>query len=334
MAAGEPRSANLRRALRSSVKEAVWLLTRHTPGELNDIGLFATRRGGSTWLMEVIAASEGCRPLDQPLSVGTANLTPGHYRSMPKYLDGEIVCPSQDQLARLKPYIDSLLAGEIPVNAPFRIWSRGFRRTTSRQVLKIVGAKSIICWLDDEFDIDVVYLTRHPITQALSCVRNDWTLTVRAYLDNQRFVEAHLADGLEARCHDILVGGTELDRFVLNWGLENLIPWTASASRPQWTNVSYEATVLRAEETVSTLADRLSLGDPSRLIDSALRPSRSSGLSTRSRRDAMHEGDANLLLKAPLESVSLAERSSAMRILDDLGVGIYAPAEIEPVTWR
>ena len=334
MDAGEPRSANLRRALRSSVKEAVWLIGRHTPGELNDIGLFATRRGGSTWLMEVIAASEGCRPLDQPFSVGTANLTPGHYRTMPKYLDGQIVCPSADQLERLTPYVDSLLAGDIPVNAPFRIWSRGYRRTTSRQVLKIVGAKSIICWLDDEFDIDVVYLTRHPITQALSCLRNDWTLTVRAYLDNPRFIDSYLTGGLEGKCHDILTTGTELDRFVLNWGLENLIAMRSMPDRQDWTHVSYEATVMRPVETVSMLADRLSLGDPSRLLDSAQRPSRSSGLSTRERRAAIHSGDGDLLVRSPLESVSLAHRSSAMRILDDLEVGIYRPDEIEPIIGR
>ncbi len=331
MGEGEPRSENLRRAVRATVKEMVWLTTSHTPGSNPDVALFATRRGGSTWLMEVINRADGFRSLDQPFSVMTANLTPGHYRRIPKYASGEIVSPAPEQLRDLRPYVEELLAGRLPVNAPYRFWKPGFRRTTSRQVLKIVGAKSIICWLDDEFDLDIVYLTRHPIAQALSCIRNDWTLTVRAYLDNPRFVSAHLDSAVEARCHDVLASGTQLDRFVLNWGLENLIPYQTLPDRPDWTFVTYEECVVRPADVVARLADELSLGSPDDLLVGATKPSRSSRLSTASRRAAMEAGDAAGLLDEPLERVDPADRRRAMAILDDLGFDLYGPDSAAPI---
>ena len=98
MSQKERRTENLLRAVRSTSKEAVWLTTSHQPGDVNDVALFATRRGGSTWLMHVIAAAPGFRSLDQPFSVMTANLTPGHYRRVPKYAYGEIVCPAPEEL--------------------------------------------------------------------------------------------------------------------------------------------------------------------------------------------------------------------------------------------
>lgn len=325
------RSADLRHALRSTVKEAVWLTTSHHPGAINDVALFAARRGGSTWMMHVIAAAPNFRSLDQPFSVMTANLTPGHYRRIPKYTHGEIVRPAPEDLQALHRYVESLLAGEIPINAPYRFWRRDFRRRTTRQVLKIVGAKDLICWISDEFDVDVVLCTRHPITQAMSCIRNGWTLTARSYLDSPRFVDENLDAALEAGCHDVLNNGSPLDRFVLNWGLEHLTPLRALPKRPDWIATSYEATVLRPEQVVERLADRLDLGPTGPLLDSIRRPSRSSRLSTASRRRAMRAGDEVALLHKPLFGVHLDDRRKAMTILEKLGLEQYKPDEIEPV---
>ena len=320
---------DLKRALRSVVKEAVWAATSHTPGSKPDIGLFASRRGGSTWLMQVIGSAPGVRSLDQPFSVMTANLTPGHYRRIPKYPYGEIVSPAEDEFEALEAYVTSLLAGELPLNAPYRFWERGFERKTNRQVLKIVGAKSIIEWLDTRFGIQVVYVSRHPITQSLSCIRNGWTLTARAFLDNPRFVDAWLPGPVEARCHDLLSNGTELERFVMNWGLENMVP-IRSDRRDHWLNISYEHTALFPDATIELLDSRLDLGGVEILRSALNRPSRSSRLSTAERRSAMRRGDARELVESPLLRVDPKQRAAAMRILDDLGVAIYSPDSALP----
>ncbi|NOX31100.1 MAG: hypothetical protein GXP35_13790 [Actinobacteria bacterium] len=324
MTSNESRSADFKRALKAVVKEAVWLTASHKPGHRPDVALFATRRGGSTWLMQVIGSSPGFRTLDQPFSVMTANLTPGHYRKMPKYPYGEIASPSVDEFDALRPYVDALLSGELPLNAPYRFWSGEFRRKTDRQLLKIVGAKSIAPWLDDEFDLDVVLLTRHPITQALSCIRNGWTLTVRAFLDNPRFVDEWLANGLEGRCHDVLATGSDLDRFVLNWGLENMVALGAAPDR-SWFVTSYEATVSEPEAVLEQLDSHLDLGGVEPLRRALARPSRSSRLSTGERRAAMEGQDSVALLSRPLESVELADRTKAMSILESMGLTTYAP---------
>ena len=61
-------------------------------------------------------------------------------------------------------------------------------------VLKILDAKPLIGWFAETVPCDVVYLTRHPIPQSMSCLRNGWTLTAAAYLRDERFVEDNLSD--------------------------------------------------------------------------------------------------------------------------------------------
>ncbi len=44
----------------------------------------------------------------------------------------------------------------------------------------------------------------------------------------------------------------------------------------------------------------------------------------------MQEGDAETLLRGPLEEIDLAQRRKAMEILEPLGINWYGPNEIEP----
>ena len=83
-------------------------------------------------------------------------------------------------------------------------WSWEFEFRSDRLVLKITDANSMIDWFDENYDLDIVYLSRHPIPQALSCIRNGWTLHVRPFLRNERFVRRHLDAALARYAHEVL----------------------------------------------------------------------------------------------------------------------------------
>jgi hypothetical protein len=182
-------------AAKSFVKELLWYLTcEHEQGPEPNILLFATRRGGSTFLMELISANRGIRSIDQPFEMTCAFPTAAQVADMPLFEDGQLTSLDERSATRLQSLTERIFAGEVVINAPSRVWRRDVERRSNRLVLKILDAKPLIGWFADTVPCDIVYLTRHPIPQAISCIRNGWTLTAAAYLRDERFVEANLSD--------------------------------------------------------------------------------------------------------------------------------------------
>jgi len=326
-------SEHLKREAKALLKEAIWFATtNHTPGPKRDICLFCTRRGGSTFVMEAIAANRGVKFLDQPLEITTESITTSQARLIPKFEQGELIHLDSDEEKQLRAYVDAVLAGTVPVNAPWRFWQRGFDWRTNRLVLKIVSAKALIDWFATTFDVDIVYVTRHPVPQALSCIRNGWTLTAKPYLRNEWFVTTHLDPATEAHCWDVLRDGSPLDQFVLNWALENLVPLRLLDQRPAWTYLSYEATVLEPDTLLPRLAAALDLDDVDAMVEATQRPSRSSGLSEASTRDLIAAGDRAALLGTWRRHVTEDEERTALAVLDRLGIDLYRPGDDLPGT--
>ena len=256
----------LRDSLRAVAKESIWLTVQYRPGPKPPIALFSTRRGGSTWLMEIIGANRGVLPLNQPLEILTPNLTPHQYKRLPKFDLGQIVHPDSDQERELRAYTDDLMAGRIRVNAPHAFWRRDFQFRTDRLLLKIVDAKPMMDWFYATYHPDIVYLVRHPVPQAMSCIRNGWSTTTKAYLRNEWFIDEVLADRhLLTYAHTVDDTGTDLERFVLNWVVENLYPLRVLADRPHWLALSYEECVTDQDATLRRVGERLDLGDTDRM---------------------------------------------------------------------
>lgn len=317
----------LRDSARATAKELVWLTVRYEHGDRPDICLFCTRRGGSTWLMEIIAANRGILPLNQPLEILTPNLTPYQYRRLPKFDTGQVVHPEPDQERELRAYVDDLMAGRIRVNAPHRFWASDFRLRTDRLLLKIGDAKSMMDWFDTNYDVDIVYLTRHPIPQALSCIRNGWLTSTSAYLRNDWFRSEVIGDDqLCTYATDLDRTGDQLERYVLNWVVENLYPLRVLAERPHWLSVSYEECVVDQERVMSEVAARLGLTDLDRMRRAAARASRSSGLSDAAALAAIRSGDRDRQVAGWEVQLDDADRAAAARVLDRFGVTLYSPA--------
>ena len=299
------RTENLRHAVRAVVKETVWLATNHhRPGGGRDIALFASRRGGSTWLMELLAVNPGIKALDQPLEITTGTLTPGQARLMPKFHLGEIVHLDPVTEPMVRSYLACVLSGAVPVNAPVRVWRPEFHLRTNRALLKIVGAKSIAPWIDDNFPLEVIHLLRHPVPQAVSCRRNGWTPTLSAFLDADSFVAEHLGEH-EGYCRDVLTRPTTLEAYVLNWVLENLVMLRAVSMRPAWLVVRYEDLVIEPRPTLEWIAERLELPAVDEMVARTSAASVSSPLSTRTRRAAMANQDGEALAHGWRDSIDV-----------------------------
>ena len=305
---------------RELLRETVWwATTRHRPGPKRNIALFATRRGGSTWCMELIAANRGVRPMNQPLETLSPNLTLSQALELPRFPLGQVTSLDDRQAAALERFVGRLLDGTLVVNAPTKFWRPEFRVTSDRVLLKITDAKAVIGWFDDRFDLDVVYVTRHPVAQSLSCIRNGWTLTTAAYLADPVFCAANLGDAT-GYCHDLARSGSELERWVLNWVVENVAPMRQLASRPRWLHVRYEEAVAEPDLVFERLAAALQLGDTERMRRTLRRPSGSSRLSSGGTRDAIGNGDRTAMVHGWRARVEPADLAAAAAVLERVGI--------------
>jgi hypothetical protein len=324
-------ATSLRESLRAMAKESVWLTVRYRQGDRPAIGLFCSRRGGSTWLMEIIGANRGVLPLNQPVEAFTPNLTPYQYARLPAFDRGVIVHPDAEEEAELRAYTDELMAGRMRVNAPHRFWRRDFSFRTDRLLLKIIDAKAMMDWFDTHYDMDIVYLVRHPVPQALSCIRNGWGTSTKAYLRNEWFVEEVIADPAALDMARRLADeGSELERMVLNWTVENLYPLKVLADRPHWLALSYEETVLDPEGTFAQVSERLSLTDTDRMRRAAARASASSGLSQRETLTAIAARDEDQMVGRWRDQISESDRTDVARILATFGVTLYSADSATP----
>ena len=321
VSAVRPDSRYARLAARNLAKELLWLAScRHRPGPDPNVLLFASRRGGSTFLMELIGAGEGVRTLDQPLELISSSPTTAQAAELPLFRQGQMTSLddlSEEWLGRL---VDRLLAGEVVINAPTRVWRAGAWRTSHRMVLKIIDAKPIIEWFDGRFGCEIVYLTRHPLPQSMSCIRNGWTLTADAHLRDREFLDRYVPAPAEALARDVMASGSTLRQWVVNWLLENVAPLTALPRHPEWVHVRYEDSVRRPDDTIEWLAERLNLRDVDTMRSAVERPSVSSDISTAETRELIISGRLGDRADAWRDEVDPSEQRWCCTALETFGI--------------
>ncbi len=305
------------------IKELVWSVVRFRPTK-KPICMYASRRSGSTLLMQMISANRGVMFSDQPFglySIGSANIN-----RLPVFAYSQIACPDEDEAAILRNYFQRLINGRIRANTPWKFWSRDFHFFNDRICLKITDAKAIIDWIDQQFDVNTVVLARHPVAQALSVANNRWLTTGKGLLKNAGFVEQWLTDELEARCWDLYRRGSELEGRIVDWALENLVPLTLLPDRPEWLFVSYEDLITHTPAVTDYLAGELQLDDRQAMARQVVRPSRSvRGASSLERQRLIQQRNHDQLVDWWRVKISADELRDCFRILDQFGIDLYRP---------
>ena len=165
--------------------------------------------------------------------------------------------------------------------------------------LKITDAKSIIDWMDDQFDNRTIVMTRHPIAQATSVMRAGWFGTGKWLLRSDGYVTRWLDGDLAEYAWQIYRDSPELPQRVLDWVLENLPMLRQLPENPQWHFVSYEDLILHPRQAVEALASFADLSDIDRMLARVSKPSRSTpNISTADRQRAILTQDRSTLLNS------------------------------------
>jgi hypothetical protein len=179
----------------------------------------------------------------------------------------------------------------------------------------------------DTFNARVVYLIRHPIAVTISSER--WP-TLPSFLTSD--YRRHFSEEQLERAQRILRKGTDLDRGVLSWCLQNAV--ALQEATPDWAVVSYEQLVVDPDPVIRELTDKLALSDPERMRRRLGVPSVNVRFkSTEETRRLLSEGGADkrsYLVEKWRKKVDRREEARVMKILDIFGLDVYRDGEALP----
>ena len=312
----------VRSAFALFLKELVWRHGIRFSPTKRPICVYGSRRSGSTLLMEVICANRGVMFSDQPFSIYTASSA--NINLLPLFPYGQVAFPDDEEEQVLLAYVKGLLNGQIMANAPWKMLTGSAHFRNNRICLKITDAKTMIDWMDAQFDLHTVVLTRHPIAQAVSVLNAGWLCTGKGLLRNAGYVERWLNNDLEAYSWEVYRTGSELERRVLDWALENLPMLSQLVENNHWLYVSYEALVTNTEAVVGYLADKLELADRRRMLRRVKKPSRSTAReSTPERKLLIRKQNRKDLVNSWRAHVTDDDRKACFHVLQQFGIDLY-----------
>ena len=292
----------------------------HRPDGRANVFLFSTPRSGSTWLMELIWSQPGFKYCNEPLNIRDPDVR--RHLGLDRWED--LFAPGAD--ARLRPYFEGFCGGRLRFKNP-NPFVRYYRPLTHRIVFKEIHAGGDrIEWFAREFGGRVVYLLRHPIAVS----RSRKTLpTLTAFLDSD--YGRHFTPKEIAFARRIVASGSDLERGVLSWCLQNAVP--LRDARPEWVVVTYEQLVLDPEPVIVELAGRLDLPAPDRMRRQLTVPSgvkAKSDTKTRTVLEAREEDRPSWLVEKWRAHVDPADEARAMGILERFELDLYPAGDVLP----
>ncbi|MBN1597141.1 MAG: hypothetical protein JW894_02510 [Bacteroidales bacterium] len=222
-------------------------------GLKKNIIVFASRRGGSTLLYELLSVDHRVRKIYEPFV-----LHPGHpaTRIQLKYLPRKehdiYIEVTPDEKEIIKNYLEGLLSGKYQ---EFKFYLSG-----QRTVIKIINALGLINLICQTHDVLPAYMIRHPISQSLSIIRNNWHLTTDAYLNSVVFREVLLNETQMQEAISISQKGTHFQKCILNWALDNYLPLKKSKTAIE-NLITYEELLINSSIILEFLAQKYQISN-------------------------------------------------------------------------
>lgn len=255
-------AARLRTALVAVRREAKrWAYVDRDPSLTATTLLVGSGRSGTTWVEEVIDRHHDHRVVFEPLRAPAA--ADGPLAGIPH---GLYLRPG-DPAPRWRPPIEAILRGRVRDR-----WAdhQNHVLVAHRRLVKEIRANNLLAWLVDAFpELAVVWLVRHPCAVVTSATGLQWDDHVDALVGQADLV----ADHLEPLADVIGSASTRFDRLVVQWCIENLVPFRMLAPGDAHL-VFYEELVERPYEVAAELLRSLGQEPDDALRAAVERPSK------------------------------------------------------------
>ncbi|WNJ19754.1 sulfotransferase domain-containing protein [Pontibacter sp. G13] len=297
----------------------------HIQGDKPNIFLFSTPRSGSTWLKELLYTQPGMKYFNEPFNIRTE-----HIRKYLKVEDwADLYEP--ETLPRIQSYLNAIVTGKKEVgfrNAfPFK---DNYRLITKRIVFKVLHAcEDRINFIRDEVGGKMLVLLRHPIPVSLS---REYYPRLEAFLDTA--YNRHFTDEQLAFARNIVQNGSKLEKGVLSWCLQNMVP--LRDRQDDWVVLTYEQLTLNPAPIIDLLCDVLELDDPEKVKANLNKPSGSTHKSDKATQERLKaakktgDDDRTWMVEKWRKKVNEEEEAHLMEILKVFDIDAYEAGSFLP----
>lgn len=205
------------------------------------IAIIGSRRGGTTFLASLLSSPK-TRIVDQPFEAFSRDYKCNIVRVKkqvlpPKELYQYFNFSRVDETTIIK-YIQKIELGK------YAIFDLNFGLFKNRIVYKLVQGGFMLDILI-KLNIKPLIIFRHPISQSLSCIRNNWGNIYKVYLDSSYFREKYLTEVQIKKMISIDKYGSPIEKGILDWYCGNIHILRNWKNYP---TVFYEDLVLYPEE--------------------------------------------------------------------------------------
>lgn len=278
------------------------------------IGILGVRRGGTTLLTQILSDPK-TRIIDQPLEYfdrekfnyavkyKRANLPP---KELCQYFKLTV-----EELDKIRCYLETFEKGK----ASFIDLNFGLFK--NRILYKFVNGGYVFEEITEK--IQPILIFRHPLTQGLSCIRNNWSNYYGPYLDSLYFRKTFLNDKKIKVIGEIEKNGSALERAFVDWYCSNANLLKVYKNYPY---VFYEDLVLNPKTTSDYLERKFAISPDKKKFD---RPSGSSFLSTVEFKNNIQNETYKLKhLSKPFDSISNSEKEVLQMLLNIFEINMYS----------
>ncbi len=313
---------DLLKIIKLKILNIVPVKLRYKQGSRKNILLFATRRGGSTLIQQLLSVDEYTRDINEPFQLFNTNNLQGKIKLklLPDKFYSQYITLDETEEKQVLDYLRLLLSGEYQ---EFKVYHKA-----DRTVLKIVNALPLIDIFSKNLNVYTLYFVRHPIPQALSILKNKWGITAKAYLADKLFCDSYLTSTQVEFCKKIFNEGTYIEKAVLSWCLENLYP--LKFSKTEKIILTYEELVLKTDRVINYLSDNLNISNKEGMFHIIKKPSQSSHLSLASTKEAILKQEKREIVGRWESEISQTDKSKIQVILDKLNIFEYKADSILP----
>ncbi|MFW6001267.1 MAG: sulfotransferase domain-containing protein [Halanaerobium sp.] len=325
-------------------KKTLNIFHYHKDSCKKDIFIFSSFRSGSTWLAELIKSQAGIK---FPISPNKIEFLPNiddYYKQIkkrPYYLN-----LSEKEKEIIKNYIINTSSGKLIYGRRYvDIFSRNHSFISERSIFRLLRSNYLINWFNSNFDIQSIYLFRHPIAASLSRKKiweksknpDYWSSNSRYFLNSSFFSNNFLNSQEKAYLEKKLENAGILEDFIISWALENIAQIRKIQSNNLQKNtifLSYEDLLINPLKVIDYLMNCLNLTNRKKLLKKLEVPSSTVNYSDHKTKDkfAVQEYDPEYLLTKWKNQITEEEEKEIFEILNRLGIEIYKFDEFMPIS--
>ena len=318
--------------IKSLTKTVLKYLHSHNKTQ-KDIILITLPRAGSTIVAEVLNMDPHSKVCSEPLAMNKHNRQVLHKYFETENIQERYTDISQNMFSSMKQFFIDLSEGKTWNSfywSDFTSSHHSFK--TNRTIFKTHKLTYLYEDLFADTDDYVICLLRHPISHSLSRMRNKWTTYYSEYSQSRK-IKNQLNSLQVELLEQIDQNGSELEKFVLSWCLENYIfikNIQQNKHKDKFLLLTYEEFIANAEQLLPVLCEKIELDYQSGMLDILNKPSYGIVHSTKETKQQIMQGDRLKILSKWRKNISFEEEKAAFKILDAFDIDVYKVGEDLP----